>query len=523
MKRTIYISGIDNLVSDVNLLKVFGYCGKIVKYRSVPSSTSVKLSFNGKNSKKNNNNNDKTNSQSHFAFVEFETASGAEKAVALSGYPLGHYQLRITHSKSIIYGDGTITFSPLKPVNLTNNNSSNSDNNIISTVEDNDHENQQTKSSSESAITDTNHNPTQKTVHICNFELFVTDEELLEFFNKSCGRVVKLVTIRDPNLFKQKSPYGFVEFSSCQGAREAIRLSGFVVRNNPIRVCFSKYPVVGIPSITATHGSNNKSPRVQSKSRILNSMFVASKDEDVLMQQQPQLPNIGNFGNLLRISDGDGNQSQKDVSLKSNVDLFAVGAEILISDSSFDTHSSPSFIETPSSPSSSSFYTITRDSEYVSDRKEIINGIVTLVHENHDQEMIERHKQQQQDLLHQFAQSPVTPNASSSLLSSIATSATPSMSTSLTIGSSRCGKKNMETKKEAEDLHQDIRDTTMISRKRRTMSASYDAIGDYDETKVELVETIQDATVIDQNIHTLDEKDDNSIIFQGVNKKLKFF
>ncbi|GAB2293917.1 Poly(A) RNA polymerase cid11 [Dionaea muscipula] len=80
IRRTVYVSDIDQLVTEENLALLFTSCGQVVDCRVCGDPNSVL----------------------RFAFIEFTNEEGARNALSLSGTMLGFYPVRVLPSKTAI-------------------------------------------------------------------------------------------------------------------------------------------------------------------------------------------------------------------------------------------------------------------------------------------------------------------------------------------------------------------------------------------------------------------------------------
>ncbi|GAB2265009.1 Poly(A) RNA polymerase cid11 [Dionaea muscipula] len=92
IRRTVYVSDIDQLVTEENLALLFTSCGQVVDCRVCGDPNSVL----------------------RFAFVEFTNEVGARNALSLSGTMLGFYPVRVLPSKTAI-APVNPTFLPRSP------------------------------------------------------------------------------------------------------------------------------------------------------------------------------------------------------------------------------------------------------------------------------------------------------------------------------------------------------------------------------------------------------------------------
>ncbi|KAG2311542.1 hypothetical protein Bca4012_026026 [Brassica carinata] len=130
IKRTVYVSDIDQQVTEENLAGVFANCGQVVDCRVCGDP----------------------NSLLRFAFVEFTNEEGARSALSMSGTVLGFYPLKVLPSKTAI--------APVNPTFLP-------------------------RSEDEREMC-------MKTVYCTNIDKRVSQTDLKGFFEMLCGEVYRL-------------------------------------------------------------------------------------------------------------------------------------------------------------------------------------------------------------------------------------------------------------------------------------------------------------------------------------------
>ncbi|CAG7888473.1 unnamed protein product [Brassica rapa] len=197
IRRTVYVSHIDQLVTEENLAGVFAFCGQVVDCRVCGDP----------------------NSLLRFAFVEFTnegkflsllvnkycfltnnlSAEGARAALSMSGTVLGFYPLKVLPSKTAI--------APVNPTFLP-------------------------RSEDERAMC-------MRTVYCTNIDKRISQTDLKGFFEMFCGEVHRL-RLGD---YHHHSRITFVEFSNAESAIRALNCSGIFLGALPIRVSPSKTPV----------------------------------------------------------------------------------------------------------------------------------------------------------------------------------------------------------------------------------------------------------------------------------------
>ncbi|XP_076898608.1 polyadenylate-binding protein-interacting protein 11-like isoform X2 [Bidens hawaiensis] len=137
IKRTVYVSDIDQQVTEEQLAALFVNCGQVVDCRVCGDPNSVL----------------------HFAFVEFTDEDGARKALTLSGTMLGYYPIRVLPSKTAI--------APVNPTFLP-----------------------QSEDEREMCA---------RTIYCTNIDKKVTQADVKLFFETLCGEVYRLRLLGDYN------------------------------------------------------------------------------------------------------------------------------------------------------------------------------------------------------------------------------------------------------------------------------------------------------------------------------------
>ncbi|XP_038709093.1 polyadenylate-binding protein-interacting protein 12-like isoform X1 [Tripterygium wilfordii] len=180
IRRTIYVSDIDQLVTEEHLASLFLNCGPIVDCRICGDPNSVL----------------------RFAFIEFtdEVTEGARAALTLSGTMLGYYPVRVLPSKTAI--------APVNPTFLP-------------------------RSEDEREMC-------SRTVYCASIDKKVTQADVKLFFESLCGEVHRLRLLGDYN---HSTRIAFVEFAVAESAIAALNCSGAIMGSFPIRVIPSKTPV----------------------------------------------------------------------------------------------------------------------------------------------------------------------------------------------------------------------------------------------------------------------------------------
>ncbi|KAJ8471433.1 hypothetical protein OPV22_025776 [Ensete ventricosum] len=135
IRRTVYVSDIDQLVTEENLAELFSNCGPVVDCRICGDPRSVL----------------------RFAFIEFSDEDGARAALNLGGTMLGYYPVRVLPSKTAIL--------PVNPKFLP-------------------------KSEDEKKMV-------VKTVYCTNIDKKITQTDIKNFFEQFCGEVFRLRLLGD--------------------------------------------------------------------------------------------------------------------------------------------------------------------------------------------------------------------------------------------------------------------------------------------------------------------------------------
>ncbi|WCJ32386.1 CTC-interacting domain 9 [Euphorbia peplus] len=178
IRRTVYVSDIDQHVTEERLAGLFSSCGQVVDCRVCGDPHSVL----------------------RFAFVEFADDQGAREALNLGGTMLGYYPVRVLPSKTAIL--------PVNPTFLPRS------------------ENEREMCS--------------RTVYCTNIDKKVSQAEVKNFFESTCGEVTRLRLLGD---HVHSTRIAFVEFAMAESAIVALNCSGMVLGTQPIRVSPSKTPV----------------------------------------------------------------------------------------------------------------------------------------------------------------------------------------------------------------------------------------------------------------------------------------
>lgn len=179
VRRTVYVSDIDQNITEERLAGLFSSCGQVVDCRVCGDPHSVL----------------------RFAFVEFADEHGARAALNLGGTMLGYYPVRVLPSKTAIL-----------PVNPT----------FLPRSED-------------------EREMCSRTVYCTNIDKKVPQAEVKQFFEAACGGEVTRLRLLGDHVHSTR--IAFVEFAVAESAILALNCSGMVLGSQPIRVSPSKTPV----------------------------------------------------------------------------------------------------------------------------------------------------------------------------------------------------------------------------------------------------------------------------------------
>lgn len=178
VRRTVYVSDIDQHVTEERLAALFTNCGQVIDCRICGDPHSVL----------------------RFAFVEFAVEHGARAALNLGGTVLGYYPVRVLPSKTAIL--------PVNPTFLPRS--------------------------------DDEREMCTRTVYCTNIDKKISQAEVKNFFESSCGEVTRLRLLGDQ---VHSTRIAFVEFAMAESAIVALNCSGMLLGTQPIRVSPSKTPV----------------------------------------------------------------------------------------------------------------------------------------------------------------------------------------------------------------------------------------------------------------------------------------
>ncbi|PPR95568.1 hypothetical protein GOBAR_AA25104 [Gossypium barbadense] len=200
IRQTVYVSDIDQNVTEEQLAGLFSNCGQdYFLFDNLWDDTSEvvwKLSLKVVDCRVCGD----PHSVLRFAFVEFADEEGARAALNLNGIMLGFYPVRVLPSKTAIL-----------PVNPT----------FLPRSED-------------------EREMCTRTVYCTNIDKKVSQAEVKNFFESACGEVTRLRLLGD-NVHSTR--IAFVEFAMAESAIVALNCSGMVLGTQPIRVSPSKTPV----------------------------------------------------------------------------------------------------------------------------------------------------------------------------------------------------------------------------------------------------------------------------------------
>ncbi|PPD88228.1 hypothetical protein GOBAR_DD14840 [Gossypium barbadense] len=200
IRRTVYVSDIDQTITEEQLAGLFSNCGQVVDCRVCGDPHSVL----------------------RFAFVEFADER-ARAALSLDGTMLGFYPVRVLPSKTAILPVNP-TFLPRLLEFLYN---------VLFEF---------------TIDTYNNYNCSQKMKGKCVpgrsivqiFDKKVSQTEMKSFFESTCGEVTRLRLLGDQ---VHSTRIAFVEFAMAESAIMALNCSGMVLGTQAIRVSPSKTPV----------------------------------------------------------------------------------------------------------------------------------------------------------------------------------------------------------------------------------------------------------------------------------------
>ncbi|PKA64451.1 Polyadenylate-binding protein 5 [Apostasia shenzhenica] len=170
IRRTVYVSDIDQHVTEEHLAELFATCGQVVDCRVCGDPHSVL----------------------RFAFVEFADEDGARAALSLGGTMLGFYPVRVLPSKTAIL--------PVNPKFLPR---SNDEREMV-----------------------------VRTVYCTNIDKKVTQVEVKNFFEQVCYGEVSRLRLLGDNVHSTR--IAFVEFVQAECAISALNCSGMILGSLPV-------------------------------------------------------------------------------------------------------------------------------------------------------------------------------------------------------------------------------------------------------------------------------------------------
>ncbi|XP_048594981.1 polyadenylate-binding protein-interacting protein 11 isoform X1 [Brassica napus] len=208
IRRTVYVSDLDQQVTEEQLAGLFVNCGQVClslskrkkkKKTQIIGFVCVNCVFGYKQVVDCRICGD-PNSVLRFAFIEFTDEEGAMTALNLSGTMLGFYPVKVLPSKTAI--------APVNPTFLPR--------------------------------TEDEREMCARTIYCTNIDKKVTQSDVKIFFESFCGEVLRLRLLGD---YQHSTRIAFVEFVMAESAIAALNCSGVVLGSLPIRVSPSKTPV----------------------------------------------------------------------------------------------------------------------------------------------------------------------------------------------------------------------------------------------------------------------------------------
>ncbi|XP_061982776.1 polyadenylate-binding protein-interacting protein 8-like isoform X1 [Populus nigra] len=211
IRRTVYVSDIDQHVTEEQLAGLFSGCGQVMPYslelliivshiEVIGCIVCIHRYLHNHLVVVDCRICGDPRSVLRFAFVEFAVEQGARAALNLGGTMLGYYPVRVLPSKTAIL-----------PVNPT----------FLPQSED-------------------EREMCTRTVYCTNIEKKVSQAEVKNFFESICGEVTRLRLLGD---HVHSTRIAFVEFAMAESAIVALNCSGMVLGSQPVRVSPSKTPV----------------------------------------------------------------------------------------------------------------------------------------------------------------------------------------------------------------------------------------------------------------------------------------
>eukprot|EP01156_Anaeramoeba_ignava_P003262 Anaeramoba_ignava/a221553_64.p1 GENE.a221553_64~~a221553_64.p1 ORF type:complete len:179 (+),score=55.35 a221553_64:60-596(+) len=174
-ERTIHVGNIPSHYDEGMIRSLFQACGAIEKVRIVGDPALPH----------------------RFCFIEFESQESVLSAMSFSGMFLGDKAIKISQSRSPIYGSPQLSVS-------------NPNLNI--------------------AMTMSNAEKIQRTIYVAGIDVALTEEQVTQFFS-SCGIVTACKLCGDTNHPKR---FGFIEFATGDAAQKSISLSGMTLGSYPL-------------------------------------------------------------------------------------------------------------------------------------------------------------------------------------------------------------------------------------------------------------------------------------------------
>ncbi|KAJ8446422.1 hypothetical protein Cgig2_019315 [Carnegiea gigantea] len=192
IRRTVYVSDIDQQVTEEQLAALFINCGQVVDCRVCGDPNSIL----------------------RFAFIEFTDEEGAKNALTLSGTMLGYYPVRVLPSKTAI--------APVNPTFLPK---------VAYPVNRMKHLEHQHLISVWHVQSEDEREMCARTVYVTNIDKKVTQADVKLFFESFCGEVHRLRLLGD---YRHSTRIAFVEFVMAESAISALNCSGAVLGTLPI-------------------------------------------------------------------------------------------------------------------------------------------------------------------------------------------------------------------------------------------------------------------------------------------------
>ncbi|WVZ79917.1 hypothetical protein U9M48_027440 [Paspalum notatum var. saurae] len=195
VRRTVYVSDIDQHVTEQKLAEVFSTCGQVSStavVNRVYRQTFLQQVFEHVLKVVDCRICGDPNSVLRFAFIEFADDVGARAALTLGGTMLGFYPVKVLPSKTAIL--------PVNPKFLPR--------------------------------TEDEKEMVSRTVYCTNIDKKVAEDEVRQFFEGACGDVSRLRLLGD---YVHSTCIAFVEFVQADSAILALNCSGMVLGTLPVR------------------------------------------------------------------------------------------------------------------------------------------------------------------------------------------------------------------------------------------------------------------------------------------------